>query len=70
MQSQRITAATFLVTYQTLTDAEIERYAEFLESDPGREYLATAHDALKDALYEASETMNRSLSALFTRPKG
>ena len=70
MQSQRITAATFLVTYQTLTDAEIERYAEFLESDPGREYLATTHDALKDALYEASETMNRSLSALLTRPKG
>jgi hypothetical protein len=69
-QSQRITAATFLVIYQTLTDAEIERYAEFLESDPGREYLATAHDALKDALYEASETMNRSLSALLTRPKG
>jgi hypothetical protein len=70
IRSQRITAATFLVTYQTLSDAELERYAEFLESDPGRDYLATAHDALKDALYEASETMNRSLSALFTRPKG
>ncbi|HSE60122.1 MAG TPA: hypothetical protein VLA99_15590 [Nitrospiraceae bacterium] len=70
MQSQRITTATFLLTYETLTDAELERYVEFLESDPGREYLATAHDALKDALYEASETMNHGLSALFTRPKG
>lgn len=68
-QSQRITVATFLLTYQTLTDAEMERYAEFLESDSGREYLATAHDALKDALYEASETMNRNLSTLLTRPE-
>lgn len=70
MRSQQVATATFLLTYQTLTDAELERYAEFLESDPGREYLAATHDALKDALYEASETMNRSLSALFTRPKG
>jgi hypothetical protein len=69
-QSQRITTATFLLTYQTLSDAELERYAEFLESDPGREYLTTANDALKEALYEASETMNRGLSSLFTRPSG
>ncbi|MGE3151419.1 MAG: hypothetical protein AB7G48_02240 [Nitrospiraceae bacterium] len=68
-QSQRITVATFLLTYQTLTDAEMERYAEFLESDSGREYLTTTHDALKDALYEASETMNRNLSTLLTRPE-
>lgn len=70
MRSRRIITATFLLTYQTLTDAELERYAEFLDSDPGREYLATAHDALKDALYEASETMNLGLSELLRRPKG
>jgi hypothetical protein len=65
--SQDATLVSLLYTYQTLTDAELERYVEFLETDIGREYNNAASTALKDALYLAIEETSRALADVMKR---
>jgi hypothetical protein len=60
--SQDMTLVSLLYTYQRLTDQELERYVEFLETDIGRQYNNAASDALKDALYVAIERMSQRLT--------
>jgi hypothetical protein len=65
---QDFTIASLLYTYQKLTDQELTRYVEFLETDTGREYTNTVNNALQDALYVAIERVSRSLVDALTPP--
>ena len=58
---QQITLASFLYTFQTLRDEEIERYVEFCESDVGKRYNLVVGAAFMNALMEASEIMRAEL---------
>lgn len=63
---QQLSMVNTLFTYQSLSDAELERYVDFLESEVGTQYTTLANTALKDALYEASTDVNRGMVTLFT----
>jgi hypothetical protein len=65
---QDLTITTVLYTYQHLSDQELERYVEFLESDMGREYTNTINAALKDALYVSIERVSQSLADILKPP--
>ncbi len=65
----RLSMVNALFTYQSLNDAELERYVDFLESEVGTQYTVLANTALKDALYEASTHANRGMVILFTQWK-
>lgn len=67
---QSITAATFVFAYQSLSDSDLEHYAEFLESDAGQAYHRIAGSALNDALYDQVERLSRGLAAMIQNPKG
>lgn len=69
-RSQELVTTTFLFMYQPLSDLELERYVEFMESESGREYQEVATAALKDALYESGEAMSRGLASLLEKSKG
>ncbi len=69
-RAQAFILSTYLATYQQLSDADMERYAEFLESDAGREYHRLTGTALQEALYEAGESISRELTALSSKHKG
>lgn len=69
-QAQALTFATYLTRYQQLSDTDLERYADFLESDAGREYHRLTGTALQEALYEAGESISRELTALSSKRKG
>ena len=60
---ESVTTDTFLYAYRSLSDDELGRYADFLESDEGREYTSVATSALKDVLYEGSEALSRRLAS-------
>lgn len=64
---QQLSMVNALFTYQSLSDAELERYVDFLESEVGTQYTTLANTALKDALYEASTDVNRGMVILFTQ---
>lgn len=64
---QQLSMVNALFTYQSLSDAELERYVDFLESEVGTQYTTLANTALKDALYEASTDVNREMVILFTQ---
>jgi hypothetical protein len=66
---QQLSVINALFTYQSLSDAEVERYVDFLESEVGTQYTTLANTALKDALYEASTHANRGMATLFTQWK-
>jgi hypothetical protein len=65
---QDVTITTVLYTYQRLSDQELERYVEFLESDVGREYTNRTNAALKDALYVSIERVSQSLANILKPP--
>lgn len=50
-----------VVTYATLSDAEVERYVAFVESPAGRRYQAATASALDRALTDASVEAGRLL---------
>ena len=58
---QQMTIASFLFTYRTLGDAEIERYIAFCESDLGKRYNLVVGAAFMNAMLEATETMRAEL---------
>jgi hypothetical protein len=58
---QQMTIASFLFTFQTLRDAEIERYVAFYESDVGTRYNLVVGAAFMNALLEATEIMRAEL---------
>ncbi|MGH7205320.1 MAG: hypothetical protein ACREI2_03815 [Nitrospiraceae bacterium] len=64
---QQLSMVNALFTYQSLSDAELERYVDFLESEVGTQYTMLANTALKDALYEANTHVNRGMVTLFTQ---
>jgi hypothetical protein len=66
---QELSTVNALFTYQSLNDAEVERYVDFLESEVGTQYTTLAHTALKDALYEAGTQVNRGMATLLTQWK-
>lgn len=65
---QDFTMVWMLYTYQTLTNHELERYVEFLETDTGREYTNSANIALQDALYVAIERISHALVDVLKPP--
>ncbi len=69
-RAQALTFATYLATYQPLSDTDLEHYADFLESDAGREYHRLTGTALQEALYEAGESISRELTAMSGNRKG
>jgi len=66
---QELSTVNALFTYQSLNDAEVERYVDFLESEVGTQYTTLANTALKDALYEAGTHVNRGMATLLTQWK-
>jgi hypothetical protein len=66
---QELSTVNSLFTYQSLSDAEVERYVDFLESEVGTQYTTLANTALKDALYEAGTHVNRGMATLLTQWK-
>ena len=66
---QQLSMINALFTYQSLSDAELERYVDFLESELGAQYTTLTNTALKDALYEANTHVNRGLATLFAQWK-
>ena len=66
---QELSTVNSLFTYQSLRDAEVERYVDFLESEVGTQYTTLANTALKDALYEAGTHVNRGMATLLTQWK-
>lgn len=66
---QQLSTVNALFTYQSLSDAEVERYVDFLESEVGTQYTTLANTALKDALYEAGTHVNRGMATLLTQWK-
>lgn len=66
---EQLSTVSSLFAYQSLSDAELERYVDFLESELGTQYTLLANTALKDALYEASTQANRGMVTLFTQWK-
>ena len=66
---QELSTVNALFTYQSLNDAEVERYVDFLESEVGTQYSTLANTALKDALYEAGTQVNRGMATLLTQWK-
>ena len=59
---QQMTTASMLYTYQTLGDAEIERYINFLVSPAGKAYQQGLYAALVAALSESSDSMGKNLA--------
>jgi uncharacterized protein (DUF4415 family) len=57
-----MTTAAGLYVYQTLSDVELDRYIEFLESAAGKQYQTGMNAALKEALAEASERAGKNLA--------
>ncbi|HEV8242642.1 MAG TPA: hypothetical protein VGQ07_01490 [Nitrospirales bacterium] len=57
-----MTTAAGLFAYQTLSDVELDRYIEFLESAAGKQYQTGMNAALKGALAEASERAGKNLA--------
>lgn len=58
---QEFVLASFLFTYQSLNNADLERYLEFLESDAGRDYSNVAGIALKEALSISIDQVSHGL---------
>ena len=58
---QQMTIASFLFTYQTLGNEEIERYIAFCESDLGKRYNLVVGAAFMNAMLEATEIMRVEL---------
>ncbi len=57
----------FLDAYQTLSDAELERFLDFLESKVGRTYQKVLVDALQGTLSEAAQHAERASAAALTQ---
>jgi hypothetical protein len=55
------TLLSFLYTYRTLTDAEIDQYIAFAESNSGRKYHAATSKGVSDAVVQASRTLGGML---------
>jgi hypothetical protein len=55
------TLLSFLYTYRTLTDAEVDQYIAFAESKSGRNYHAATSKAVSDAMVKASRTLGNML---------
>lgn len=55
------TLLSFLYTYRTLTDAEVDRYIAFAESESGRKYHASTAKGVSDAVVQASRTLGSML---------
>jgi hypothetical protein len=55
------TLLSFLYTYRTLTDAEVDRYIAFAESESGRKYHAATEKGVSDAVVQASRTLGSML---------
>ncbi len=51
-----------LYTYRDLSDAEMERYLQFLESDAGRWYARAGHQAIIAAIQRASQELQTHLT--------
>ncbi len=64
---RQMTTVSFLDVYQTLSDAEIERFLDFLESKVGRTYQKGLGEALKAALVEAAQNAERASPAAMTQ---
>ncbi len=64
---RQMTTASFLDVYQTLSDAEIERFLDFLESKVGRTYQKVLGDALQGTLSEAAQHAERASAAALTQ---
>jgi hypothetical protein len=58
---ERETLQSFLYTYRTLTDAEVDRYIAFAESESGRKYHAATAKGVSDAVVQASRTLGSML---------
>jgi hypothetical protein len=61
---QEQTMASFAITYATLTDAELERYAAFAETPAGQRYHAASSIALDTALSAAAVDVGRLLPTM------
>lgn len=58
----------FLDVYQTLSDAELEWYLDFLESKGGRTYQMVVGEALRSALIDAAHNAERTSAAAMKQP--
>jgi hypothetical protein len=59
---EQVTLVSFLYTYQALSEEELERFLEFLESEVGRRYNKALATALTEALVDASSKASESLA--------
>jgi hypothetical protein len=57
----KLTAASFALTYKTVSDADLERYVAFIKSPAGQHFNALTIRALDAALSKATEELGRNL---------
>ena len=57
----KLTAASFALTYKSVSDADLERYVAFIKSPAGQHFSALAMRALDAALSKATEELGRNL---------
>ena len=58
---QNVCMVSFLYTYQSLSDDELEQYVEFAESDSGRRYHQTILQEFKNIQSEGASYVGRAL---------
>lgn len=56
--------AAYLYTYKTLSDAQLKRYIQFLESRDGSQFSQAATGALKKAILEPIQSISNGLNQL------
>ena len=62
---QNVCIISYLYTYQSLSDDELEQYVEFAESDFGRHYHQTIFQEFKNIQLEAASYVGRALGKAF-----
>lgn len=59
--SRQAVMVNLLYAYESLSDRELQRYLEFLETQEGRDYMNVMSAALMDGILEGIETLSRAL---------
>lgn len=64
---RQVSTVSLLYTYKTLSDAELERYLDFLESKVGGDYQYVVSVAMREALLDASDDMTKAIVQVMTK---
>lgn len=58
--------AAYLYTYKDLSDAQLKRYIQFLESEDGRQFSRVATGSLKQAILDPIQSISNGLNQLLS----